>query len=200
MFLQSYLILLINFDSPFVKPSVKSLLYRHLATCVFFFSDFVVQWTRSPVCCSKEHKLDCTKEVYILHCSHWCMYDEILLTCYTTKLTIFSVLIITVKKWLPLCLLSPSCSVCCKSSHLCPECQANLPFPLPYIDTVIVFFFPKGRHPQEWDESVLCEIQWSNLCQAWEAGYYDSTGKSTEHCTSIGWIERVRSCYLYHLK
>ena len=65
-------------------------------------------------------------------------------------------------------------------------------------DTVVVF--SQGRHPQEWDESVLREVQWSNLRQAWEAGYYDSTGKSTEHCTSIGRIERVRSCYLYNLE
>lgn len=32
-----------------------------------------------------------------------------------------------------------------------------------------------ARHPQAWDESVFCQVQWSHICEAWEAGHHDTS-------------------------
>ena len=50
---------------------------------------------------------------------------------------------------------------------------------------------PQTRYPQEWDEGVLCEVQWSNLCETGETRHHDQAGKSTEHCSSSGRVKRV---------
>ena len=174
----------------------------YLTTCITYFSVTLLSSEPEVQYVALRNINLIVQKRYIVQFRYWCMC--VVRFCrhvVQTNLKIISVLISTINKWFSLYLLLLSGSFCCLSCHLWPECQANLPFPLLFwtsfvFNTVVLFFSPQGWHPQEWDESVLCQVQWSNLRQAWEAGYHDSTGKSTEHCTSIGRIERVRSCYI----
>ena len=62
------------------------------------------------------------------------------------------------------------------------------------------FCSPQARYSQEWDEGVLCEVQWSNLCETGETRHHDQAGKSTEHCSSSGRVKRVGSFHYIQQK